>query len=71
MRFLCIILRVLRPDVSAYNVYITNKFQTTIRGDFKWHGGKLLRLSAKVKRLQEYVYDIVNVHFGDDRYRYF
>ncbi len=29
MRFLGIILRVLRLEVSVYNVYITNQFQTT------------------------------------------
>jgi hypothetical protein len=29
LRFLDIILRVLRLEVSIYNVYITNKFQTT------------------------------------------
>jgi hypothetical protein len=29
LRFLGIIFRVLRLEVSAYNVYITNQFQTT------------------------------------------
>jgi hypothetical protein len=29
LRFLGIILRVLRLEVSGYNVYITNQFQTT------------------------------------------
>jgi hypothetical protein len=29
LRFLGIILRVLRLEVSVYNVYITNQFQTT------------------------------------------
>ncbi len=32
LRFLGIILRVLRLEVSVYIVYITNKFQTTFRG---------------------------------------
>jgi hypothetical protein len=30
LRFLGIILRVLRLEVSVYNVYITNQFKTTI-----------------------------------------
>jgi hypothetical protein len=30
LRFLGIILRVLRLEVSVYNVYITNPFQTTV-----------------------------------------
>jgi len=51
LRFLGIILRVLRLEVSVFNVYITNQFQTTLaqgegiksvrRGDFEPHGGKL------------------------------
>ena len=32
LRFLDIILRVLRLEVSVYNVHITNKFQTTFAG---------------------------------------
>ncbi len=51
MRFLGIILRVLRLKVSVYNVYITNQFQATFaqrggvsRGDCEKQGGKLLRL---------------------------
>jgi hypothetical protein len=45
-----VILRVLRLEVSVYNVYITNQFQTTFtvksdsRGDCEWQGGKLFRL---------------------------
>jgi hypothetical protein len=38
LRFLGIILRVLRPEVSVYNVYSTNQFQTTFaqgRGEVK------------------------------------
>jgi hypothetical protein len=48
VRFLGIILRVLRLEVSVCNVYITNQFQTTfaqeergvksaIRGDYEWN----------------------------------
>ncbi len=56
LRFLGIILRVLRLEVSIYNVYITNQFQATLlkkegegvksisRGDCEYQGGKLLRL---------------------------
>ncbi len=36
LRFLGIILRVLRLEVFAYIVYITNQFQTT----FAWGGGR-------------------------------
>jgi hypothetical protein len=36
LRFLGIILRVLRLEVSIYNVYITNQFQTTFA---QWGGG--------------------------------
>jgi hypothetical protein len=32
LRFLGINLRVLRLEVSVYNVYITNQFQTTVAG---------------------------------------
>ncbi len=32
LRFLGIILRVLRLEVSVYNVYITNQFQTIFAG---------------------------------------
>jgi hypothetical protein len=35
LRFLGIILKVLRLEVSIYNVYTTNQFQTT----FAWGGG--------------------------------
>jgi hypothetical protein len=38
LRFLGIILRVLRLEVSVYNVNITNEFQTTIA---KGEGGKI------------------------------
>jgi hypothetical protein len=51
------IVRVLRLEVSVYNVYITNQFPTTFarveggkgvksvsRGDCEYQGGKLLRL---------------------------
>jgi hypothetical protein len=37
MRFLGIIMRVLRLEVSAYNVYITSPFKTTFDGG--WGGG--------------------------------
>jgi len=50
--FLGIIVRVLRLEVSVYNAYITNQFQTTFaqggrgvksvsRGDCEYKGGKL------------------------------
>jgi hypothetical protein len=32
LRFLCIILKVFRLEVSAYNVHITNQFQPTFAG---------------------------------------
>ncbi len=32
LRFLGIILRVLRIEISVYNFYITNQFQTTLAG---------------------------------------
>jgi hypothetical protein len=56
LRILGIILRVLSLEVSVYNVYITNLFQTTFaqggrgviksvsKGDCEYKGGKLLRL---------------------------
>jgi hypothetical protein len=41
MRFLAIILRVLRIEVSVYSVYITNQFQTTFaRGGGGGRGGE-------------------------------
>jgi hypothetical protein len=43
-RFLGIILRVLRLEVSVYNVYITNKFQTT----FAQGGGGGINLSVEL-----------------------
>ena len=61
LRFLGIILRVLRLEVSVYNVYITNQFQTTFaqgggggiksvsRGDCEEQGGKLLRLLSQLR----------------------
>ncbi len=39
LRFLGIIVRVRRLDVSVYNVYITNKFQTTFAGREVGGGG--------------------------------
>jgi hypothetical protein len=64
MRFLGIILRVLRLGVSVYNVYITNQFQTTFagggggvvkyvsRGDSEMEGGKLLsQLRPRIRPL--------------------
>ncbi len=60
LRFLGIILRVLRLEVSVYNVNITNQFQPAFtqggrgvksvsRGDSEYQGGKLLRVySASV-----------------------
>jgi hypothetical protein len=39
LRFLGIILRVLRLEASVYNVYITNQFQTTVD---QGGGGKIL-----------------------------
>jgi hypothetical protein len=58
LKFLGIILRVLNLEVSIYNVYITNQFQTTFaqmgwgvksvgRGDYEYQGGKLLRLLSQ------------------------
>jgi hypothetical protein len=42
LRFLGIILRVLRFEVSIYNVYITNQFQTTFaHGVVGWCGSKI------------------------------
>jgi hypothetical protein len=44
LRFMGILLRVLRLEVSVYNVYITNKFQTILllksvsRGDCEYQG---------------------------------
>jgi hypothetical protein len=59
LRFLGIILRVLRLEVSVYNVYITNQFQTTFAhgwgvkyvsgGDCEYQGGKLLRLLSQLR----------------------
>ncbi len=40
LRFLGIILRVLRLEVSVYNVYITNQFQTTLQGGGRGGGCK-------------------------------
>jgi hypothetical protein len=46
LRFLGIILGVLRLEVSVYNVYITNQFQTTFAqgGGGVWEGGGLNQL---------------------------
>jgi hypothetical protein len=44
LRFLGIILRVLRLQVFVYNVYITNKYQTT----FAQGGGRVKSLSREV-----------------------
>jgi|688.fasta_scaffold1104142_1 hypothetical protein len=52
--FLEIVLRILRLEVSVYNVYITNQFQITfaqagkmgkihIRGDCEYQGGKFFQ----------------------------
>jgi hypothetical protein len=60
MRFLGIILRVLRLQVSVYNVYITNQFQPAFtqggrgvksvsRGDSEYQGGKLLRVLSQLR----------------------
>jgi hypothetical protein len=60
LRFLVIILKALRLEVSVYNVYITNQFQTTFaqgRGGGKIHSrdaceyqeGKLLRLLSQLR----------------------
>jgi len=35
LRFLGTILRILRLEVSVYNVYITNQYQTTFAGGVK------------------------------------
>jgi hypothetical protein len=45
LRFLGIILRVLRLEVSVYNVYITNKFQTA----FFWEGGGGVEVTVNIK----------------------
>jgi hypothetical protein len=57
LRFLGIILRALRFEVSVYNVYITNHFQTTFahwKGGVKYvsrgeSSGKLLRLLSHLR----------------------
>ncbi len=49
LRFLGIILRVLRREVSIYHVYITNQIQATFafRGDCEQQGEKLFRLFSQ------------------------
>ncbi len=53
-------MKVLRVEVSVYNVYITNQFQSTFaqegrgvksftRGDGEKQGGKLLRLLSQLR----------------------
>jgi hypothetical protein len=42
LRFLCIILRILRLEVSVYIVYITNQFKATFTTFDKGGGGIIL-----------------------------
>jgi hypothetical protein len=53
LRFLGIILRVLKLEVSFYDVYISNQFQTIFaqgwEGGVKSVGGKLLRLVSQLR----------------------
>jgi hypothetical protein len=73
VRFLAIILRVLRLEISVYIVYITNQFQTTFaggggggvksvsRGDCELQGGKLLDFCPKY--VQEFGLRFGNISF--------
>jgi hypothetical protein len=47
LRFLGIIWIVLRLEVSVYNVYITNQFQTTFAGGYG--EGKILEVAESSK----------------------
>jgi hypothetical protein len=67
LRFLGIILRVIRLEVSVYNVYITNQLQTTFVREVGGERGVKSVVEATVRSKEEHSQDFCpnNVHeFG-------
>jgi hypothetical protein len=63
LRFLGITLRVLRLEVSVYNVYITNQFQTTFapRGE----GSKIIIFPITSTNLASTMFNTHIINIGD------